>query len=178
MASLTVVIQLLTQDIADHGMTLSVVLLGCALVWFVLVASRLFVIDVRTHRLPNRLTAALVAGGGVLLLAGTLTASPASVLADRWVMTLIGALGYCAMMLLLHLLTKAGIGMGDVKLAAGLGLYTGFLSVDALIAGFVLAFLFGGFQAVFLIVFRKATRTTRIAFGPAMLLAAAVVMVI
>lgn len=64
--------------------------------------------------------------------------------------------------------------MGDVKLAAGLGLYTGFIGVEALVAGFMLAFLFGGLQAMYLMVFRGAKKSTRIAFGPAMLVGCAV----
>lgn len=141
-----------------------------ALAWFAVCAVVLFIIDVREHRLPNVLTGALAIGATVLLLAGSWTASSDSLLAGRAILTLVGAVAYCLVMFVLHILTRAGIGMGDVKLAAGLGLYTGFLGIDALIAGFVLAFLLGGAQAVYLVVFRGANKTTRIAFGPAMLM--------
>src|SRR5699024_2807986 len=63
----------------------------------------------------------------VLLLATTLTAAEASGLDGRWLTTLLGSIGYMGLMFVLHLLTRGGLGMGDVKLAAGLGLYTGFI---------------------------------------------------
>lgn len=145
------------------------ILLSCALVWFLLCSTILFVVDVREHRLPNRWTCLLFVGGALFLLAATLTAPAGSVLSDRWLMTLGGSAGYLLIMFVLHLLTRAGLGMGDVKLAAGLGLYAGFIGLEAAIAGFVLAFLVGGLQAVYLVVFKGAKKSTRIAFGPAML---------
>ncbi len=144
-------------------------LLGCALGWLLLCSAVLFVIDVREHRLPNRWTGMLCIGGAFFLLATTLTAPAESVLADRWFMILGGSAGYLLIMFVLHLLTRAGLGMGDVKLAAGLGLYAGFIGLEAVIAGFVLAFLVGGFQAVYLVALKGAKKNTRIAFGPAML---------
>ena len=145
-------------------------LLSAALIWFVICATALFVVDIREHRLPNRLNALLFVGGAVLLVATTLTAGSDSVLQDRWLTTLIGSGTYLMVMFILHILTRTGLGMGDVKLAAGLGLYTGFLGVEALIAGIVLAFVVGGVQAVYLVVFRGAKKSTRIAFGPAMII--------
>ena len=171
MAKLTDVFQLLAQDYASNTLTwLPTIFLGAALVWFTVCAVVLFVLDVRHHRLPNRWTGALFAGAVVLLLASTLTAAEDSALSGRWLSTVLGSVGYLLVMFVLHVVTRAGIGMGDVKLAAGLGLYTGFLGLELLIAGFVFAFLLGGFQALFLVVFRGANKTTRIAFGPAMLL--------
>lgn len=167
------VIQLITQESAAGTMQpLPMVLLAVALLWFLLCGIVLFVIDVQEHRLPNSWTALLFSGAAVLLVAGTLTAGQDSVLAGRCLMTLIGSASYLAIMFILHVITRAGVGMGDVKLAAGLGLYTGFIGVEALIAGFVLAFVIGGIHALFLVVFRGAKKTTRIAFGPAMLIAA------
>lgn len=171
-------IDLLAQEFARNATeVLPLACLFVALAWFCLCGIILFIIDVQEHRLPNVLTAALAIGASVLLLVTTLTASSDSVLSGRGMATLLGALAYFAAMLVLHIVTRAGIGMGDVKLAAGLGLYTGFLGVDALIASFVFAFLLGGLQAVYLVVFRKASKSTRIAFGPAMLLGCLLVLV-
>ena len=174
MAKISHVIQLLTQDITSNAHSvLSIIFLAAALVWFVVCAIVLFVVDVQQHRLPNIWTSLLFAGGAVLLLGSTLSASDESALSGRWVTTLVGSLSYLLLMFVLHVVTRAGIGMGDVKLAAGLGLYTGFIGVEALVAGVVLAFLFGGVQAIFLMMFRGAKRSTRIAFGPAMLVGCA-----
>ncbi|GAA2025084.1 hypothetical protein GCM10009720_01020 [Yaniella flava] len=164
-------IHLITEQLTSTTPApVAMTLLVAALVWFGVCATTLFVVDVREHRLPNTLNALLFVGGAALLIASTLTSDSASVLADRWGMTLIGSGAYLAVMFILHLLTRAGLGMGDVKLAAGLGLYTGFLGFEALIAGFVLAFVVGGLQAVYLVVFRGAKKSTRIAFGPAMII--------
>ncbi|WP_022869330.1 prepilin peptidase [Yaniella halotolerans] len=162
--------QLLTEYFSSTvASPLTVMLLSCALLWFLMCSIVLFVIDIREHRLPNRWTGLLFIGGAGLLLATTLTASANSIFADRWLMIVGGSAGYLAAMLILHVLTRAGLGMGDVKLAAGIGLYTGFLGWEAVIAGFVLAFLAGGLQAIYLVLFKGAKKNTRIAFGPAML---------
>ena len=167
--------QLLAQDISSNTLAvLSTFFLAAALAWFAICGAVLFLIDVRHHRLPNSWTGALFTGASILLLLSTMVAPADSALADRWLPTLMGSVGYLVVMFVLHVLTRAGIGMGDVKLAAGLGLYTGFIGVEALIAGFVFAFLFGGLQALFLVLFRGAKKTTRIAFGPAMLTGCAV----
>lgn len=119
-------IQLLNQDLATRTLEpWPTIFLATALAWFLLCNIVLFVIDVREHRLPNKWTGLLFAGAGLFLLASTFTATDASVLSGRWVATLVGSGSYLAVMLLLHIITRAGIGMGDVKLAAGLGLYTG-----------------------------------------------------
>ncbi|HJF13452.1 MAG TPA: prepilin peptidase [Enteractinococcus helveticum] len=163
-------IDLVAQELAQTSPELlPLISLFAALVLFAVCGVALFVIDVREHRLPNALTGTLAIGATALLLTSTLTASSDSLLHGRAIPTLVGAMAYCMAMFILHVVTRAGIGMGDVKLAAGLGLYTGFLGIDALIAGFVLAFLIGGVQAVFLVLFRGASKSTRIAFGPAML---------
>ena len=164
-------IDLVTQELnRDFPELLSLSCLFMALAWFIVCGIRLFLIDVREHRLPNVWTGTLALGATILLLTSTLTATDASYLSDRTASTLIGGLAYCLVMFILHVVTRAGIGMGDVKLAAGLGLYTGYLGLEALLAGFVLAFVLGGAQAVYLMVFRGANKSTRIAFGPAMLL--------
>lgn len=170
-------IDLLAQELARTPTELFPVICLCAaLAWFGIYGAILFIIDVREHRLPNILTASLAIGATLLLLTCSWTATSDSVLAGRVLPALLGAVAYCAAMFFLHVVTRAGIGMGDVKLAAGLGLYTGFLGVDALIAGFMLAFVIGGAQAVYLVAFRGASKSTRIAFGPAMLVGCLVVL--
>lgn len=162
-------IHLMTHE-AAAGAYPAVVVLGAALLWFLVCGTVLFGIDLREHRLPNRWTGLLWAGAFGCLLGSTLIAPDTSVLAHRWHLMLLGSIGYLLVMVVLHLVTRGGIGMGDVKLAAGLGLYTGFLGVEPFLAAIVLAFIIGGLQAVYLVVFRGAARSTRIAFGPAMLI--------
>lgn len=83
----------------------------------------LSVYDVRQRRLPNWLT---LPGGAVILLAGLATGHGLAVLA--------GAAALAGLYLLVHLLTPAAMGAGDVKLAVGLGGLTGCFGVTAWLA--------------------------------------------
>lgn len=162
-------------DALDTGHPADRIAVLCAaagLVWFLVCAVPLWVIDVRDHRLPNRWTLLLVLGGVVTLGAATLFASETSELAGRAMRMLLAGLVYAGVMFVLHLITRGGMGMGDVKLAAGLGVYTGWLSWDGLAAAIVFGFLVGGLVALILVALRRATRSTQIAFGPSMLLGA------
>ncbi|MGO1182862.1 MAG: prepilin peptidase [Micrococcaceae bacterium] len=164
-------------DAVDAGNpvdVLAAVTAALGLVWFVVCAVPLWVFDAREHRLPNRWTLLLVGGGALCLGAATLLAPSASELSGRGVRMLLAGLVYAGVMFVLHLLTRGGMGMGDVKLAAGLGVYTGWLSWDGLLASVVFGFLIGGVLALLLVLTRRATRSTRIAFGPSLLLGAMV----
>jgi leader peptidase (prepilin peptidase)/N-methyltransferase len=61
------------------------------------------------------------------------------------------------------------MGWGDVKLAAVLGLYLGFLGWGNLLVGAFAAFLFGGVFGIGLMLARRAGRKTQIPFGPWMI---------
>jgi leader peptidase (prepilin peptidase)/N-methyltransferase len=118
----------------------------------------LAVIDIREHRLPNKLVVpgiALAAVCGVLEL--VLTGG------RHWSPLLCGGV-YFALMLVLSLL--GGLGMGDVKLAALLGASAGFLGVESAVISVGLAFMLGGAVAL---VLWLAQRRGRIPFGPFML---------
>jgi leader peptidase (prepilin peptidase) / N-methyltransferase len=77
-------------------------------------------VDVREHRLPNVLTLP----GAVLIVAG-------AVAAGRGLPALVGALALAAAYLVVHLLSPAAMGAGDVKLALGLGALAGAFGTDA-----------------------------------------------
>jgi leader peptidase (prepilin peptidase)/N-methyltransferase len=66
-------------------------------------------------------------------------------------------------------LPGGGLGLGDVKLAAVLGLILGFAGWPAVIAGVVMPHLINGPIALFLLVTRKADRKRPLPFGPALL---------
>jgi leader peptidase (prepilin peptidase)/N-methyltransferase len=119
----------------------------------------LVVVDVREHRLPNKLVVPGVALAGLcgvleLVLTGGHNFAP----------LLCGAL-YFALMLVLSLI--GGLGMGDVKLAALLGVAGGFISAEAVLAQVILSFIAGGLVAGVLWMIK---RRGRIPFGPFMLL--------
>ena len=114
-------------------------------------------IDLAEHRLPNRL---VVPGLAVGLLAA----------AGSWATTgmpplvpLVAAVAYAGLLFLFAL--GGGMGMGDVKLAAVLGLASP--TVTVAIASPLLTFLLGGVAALVVLIVRG--RGTRIPFGPFLL---------
>jgi leader peptidase (prepilin peptidase)/N-methyltransferase len=79
-----------------------------------------------------------------------------------------GAIGF-VILFLIALVSRGGMGWGDVKLAALIGLATGFpLVFFSLIMGAIL----GGIVAVSLMIAKKKTRRETIPFGPFLALAA------
>ena len=130
---------------------------GIPALYVAAVAPELTRIDLTEHRLPNRL---VVPG----LVVGLLAA------AGSWATTgvfplvpLVAAVGYAGVLFLFAL--GGGMGMGDVKLAAVLGL----ASPTALVAmaSPLIAFLLGGIVALVVLIVRG--KGTRIPFGPFLL---------
>ncbi|WJL95362.1 A24 family peptidase [Microbacterium sp. ET2] len=128
----------------------------------------LAVIDVRHHRLPNRIVLPSYGVGGAFLLGAVLFGAPVIALGRA----LIGMIVLFCFYLLLRGLSRRGLGGGDVKLAGVLGLYLGWLGWEALAIGALAGFVVGGATGVLLILARRADRRTPIAFGPAMLIGA------
>ena len=62
-----------------------------------------------------------------------------------------------------------GMGLGDVKLAGILGLYLGYLGWGTLAVGAFFGFALGGVLGVTLMAIGRATRKSKIPFGPFML---------
>ena len=128
----------------------------------------LIVIDVGTHRLPDRIVLPALAGALLLALAGALCAQMGGrLLGALWGMLLLGGF-----YVLLRALSRGGMGGGDVKLAALIGLVLGWHGGTALVVGAAAAFVLGAGHALGLILLRRATRTTHIAFGPWMIIGA------
>ena len=61
--------------------------------------------------------------------------------------------------------------MGDVKLAAPLGLYLGYLGWSQLFYGGALAFVAGGIASVILVLKNRGNKPKEVAYGPSMLAA-------
>ena len=119
-------------------------------------------IDITTHRLTRSVTMrAAFIGGPLLSIAAIANNQPGKI----GVM----ALSFTATLLTfmtLSLASKRGIGAGDVRLAAVLAMFLGYLGAQYVVQGLALGFMLGGVVALLLIIGRKATRNTRIAFGP------------
>ncbi|MGB4137897.1 MAG: A24 family peptidase [Microbacterium sp.] len=139
-----------------------------ALLIFAAAAVVLAVVDVAEHRLPNVVVGPLL---GVLAAALILAAA----LSGQWP-RLLWAFGGCAAMfavyLLLALVSPRSMGMGDVKLAAPIGLLLGWFGLTVWLSGLLAAFLCGGVVAVLMLALRRTTMRGSLPFGPSMLLGA------
>ena len=125
-------------------------------------------IDVRTLRLPDAVLlptglAVLVLLGLAALVDGTPTAFLRALLA--------AAAGF-GVFLALALINPSGLGLGDVKLAAVLGLALGHLGWEAAFLGLLAAFVLMALVGVVLLALRRVTRSSALPFGPFMLLGA------
>ena len=126
----------------------------------------LAVIDARCQRLPDALTlpsypvALALLGLAALLLPGG---------AGHFLGALAGLALAWGVFLLQVLIYPAGLGWGDVKLAGLLGLYLGWLGLGALVAGLFLGYLFAAAAGLALIAARRASRKSRLPFGPYLL---------
>ena len=137
--------------------------------WMLLVVA---VIDARTRKIPNRLTYPLIPALLVLLaLAALLNGEPG------WALrALLGGVAAFAALLVLALISPRGMGMGDVKLAAVLGLYLG----KAVAPAMMLALVFGVLGGL-AVMARKGVadgRRTKVPFGPFLALGALIAFVI
>jgi len=135
----------------------------------------LAIVDWREHRLPNKLVAAAAICALTSYICQTavlafVTTGPDLTPLIRSILT---AVACFALYLVLHLVSRtknsAGMGAGDVKLAAVLGLYLGWISVDTAIFGVAAGFALGAMFSLSAVALKRAHYRSRIAFGPWML---------
>jgi len=126
----------------------------CVLAWL----AALSVYDIRERRLPNWLTMP-----GAALILATAAAQ------GRGGQAVFGAVALFAVYAVVHLVSPAAMGAGDVKLAIGIGALTGTFGSDVwLLAAFGAPILTAGWAVVALL--RESGKT--VPHGPSMCLAA------
>lgn len=152
----------------DAAQTVGGFLVLLAFLWLAGCSVALAMIDLDVHRLPNAIVFPLFLAGAVLLTSAGLIADDGGPL----LRAVAGAAILGGVYLLLALVVPGGMGMGDVKLAAALGLFLGYLGWGELAVGGIGAFLLGGVFGMLLLLTRRAGRRTAVPFGPWMLLAA------
>ncbi|MET4093210.1 A24 family peptidase [Arthrobacter sp. UYCu712] len=124
-------------------------------------------IDIVHHLLPNRLVTPLL-GAGLVLLTAAAAAHGAS---ENLMRGIAGSVILFLLYLILALTSRNGLGMGDVKLAAPLGLYLGYLGWSQLFYGGALGFVAGGLSSLVLVLKNRGNRPNEVAYGPSMLAA-------
>ncbi|WP_448639891.1 prepilin peptidase [Geodermatophilus sp. URMC 63] len=139
-----------------------------ALAWAAGAAVVLAQVDLAVHRLPDRVTllAAAVCAAALLADAALLGTWPALL---RAVLAAAAAGGIA---LATALAAPAGLGLGDVKLLALLGLVLGWAGWGVLLAGVFLGVLAGAAVSLLLVATRRAGWRTALPFGPPLLLGA------
>jgi leader peptidase (prepilin peptidase)/N-methyltransferase len=136
-----------------------------ALGWAAGAAVVLGAVDLAAHRLPDRVTgAAAVVCAASLVVDAAVTGSW-----DALVRAVLAALAAGGAAGLAWLLVPAGLGLGDVKLLALLGLVLGWLGWGVLLAGVFLGLLAGALAAVVLVAAGRAGWRTALPFGPPLL---------
>jgi leader peptidase (prepilin peptidase)/N-methyltransferase len=138
------------------------------------IAVPLAIVDLEQHRLPNHLVlpATLVAA---TLLAAAAVATDAF---DVLLRALLGGVVMFGLYLAVALASPRSVGMGDVKLAALLGLVLGWFGWTTWVAGLMFAVVIGGVVAVLALLLRRATLSSALPFGPSMLAGALVAVIL
>jgi leader peptidase (prepilin peptidase)/N-methyltransferase len=126
------------------------------------------IIDIDCFRLPDRIVLPTLAASIVLVVVESLRAGHA----DHIGYAFAGLAIYFGILFVFHLISPRGMGFGDVKLAAVMGLYLGWLAASyttvfvlvlwALLVGAVL----GSVVGVTMLVVQGRSRRTPIPFGP------------
>lgn len=161
---------------AAVGVLFAAIVWGYGISWLtllLLVASWagvvLAAIDIDVQRLP----VAVVWPWGAVSVAIVAVASLTSEGWDVGLRALIGAAALWLFYLLAFLVYPRGLGLGDVRLAAVLGLLLGFVGWGPLVVGGFAAFVWGLVGAIVPMIRARAVGGVRIPFGPWMLLGAA-----
>lgn len=133
--------------------------------WFAGASVALTMIDLQTHRLPNAIVYPTIIIAAVSAGIAAIAMNDVELFARAMAA---GGLLF-GFYFALALMWKGGMGLGDVKLAAAIGIYLGIFGWGQLVVGAFAAFVLGGIASVFLIARGAAGRKTGIPFGPWML---------
>ncbi len=157
-----VVIELLSSaavavSLATFGLTVS----GGAAAVLLLTLIALSAVDIEHFLLPDS-----------IVLAGMLVGLPLVLLRDwpAWSASLLGAALGAVTFTAILLLSRGGMGGGDVKLAAMIGFYLGW---QLALVSYLLAFLLGGLLGIALLLLGLRGRKDAVPFGPFLALGAA-----
>lgn len=133
-----------------------------AFLWFAASGISLTLIDIDTRRLPHSIT------GSTLFVCLGLLVAACLLGADWWALgrAVVSAASLYLFYGVLRAIRPGGMGGGDVRLAASIGLMLGWLGWWPLAVGAFMAFLLGGVFGIALIVSGRARRRTAIPFGP------------
>lgn len=155
----------------------SLPVLGSYLVFFTSMIA-LSAIDLDTLRLPDRIVGGTLVLGIPLIVAASIADRSAPQIRNA----VLGAVFYFGFLLLTHLAFPRGMGFGDVKLAALMGLFvgwtapTGLNAVNLVLYAMLLGFVVGSAAGVVLFAFRGKSR--HYPFGPFLVAGAVLIIMV
>jgi leader peptidase (prepilin peptidase)/N-methyltransferase len=126
----------------------------------------LTIIDIRDHRLPNQWNALLAIGGFL----GHASRAVQSQTLEPLRNALLAGIAGLLLMLVLHLVSRGALGMGDVKLVGALGVVVANVTAVGIIV--FVAFACAALWAAANLLIRRYHRQSRLAFGPFILFGA------
>jgi leader peptidase (prepilin peptidase)/N-methyltransferase len=119
-------------------------------------------IDLEHYIVPNRIVyPTLFAAAPLLAAAALLEGDP-----DRIWHAAIGSVAAWFALLVVHFVQPRGMGFGDVRLAAVLGLYLGWIDLKLVLLGMMLGFLLGAVVGILLIATKIRGRKDAVPFAP------------
>lgn len=140
-----------------------------AMTWTLVTVSA---IDLAERRIPNKILGPMAVLAAVLLTFGAVMTGRPQVLARMAA----GSVAYAAPMMGMGMLIPGSMGMGDVKLAAYLGLHLAWFGYADIFVGAFFGFLAGGMVGLSLVALRKKGRKDTLPFGPSMAVGAFMVL--
>ena len=147
--------------VSDDSLLQTIVFLGFATNWLCIA-----VIDFVRGQIPNLLVATSLIWGVLGFAAAGLFFDHL----DKLISALIGAVIFSSLLLAIKLLVPRGLGLGDVKLAAALGLGLGWQGLGALAVGVIASFVFGSIFGLVYSALKRSSLKLAIPFGPWMIL--------
>lgn len=123
-------------------------------------------IDLEHKRIPNKILGPAVLLALALLLGAALWSGELSLL----IRALLGGSGYFVPMLVIGLISPKGMGFGDIKFSAYLGLHLGWLGLGYVFVGAFTGFFLGALIGIVSIAAGHKSRKDSIPFGPSMAL--------
>ena len=144
------------------------------LLWIVLISVGvpLSIMDIISRRLPNVLTSALFVLSAIIISISGIVDHASSRVISSFIDSLVLSISF----LIVSFATRGGMGMGDVKLSAGIGLIAGFYGTQTLFLSTLLSFTLGALVGVALLLLRKGNLKTTLPFGPFMIIGQLVAM--
>lgn len=131
---------------------------------------RLSAIDIRAHRLPNRIVGLFALIELTILGTLSLTSSDFTRLAAAFGVAMLTM----ATFVILFAISRGALGMGDVKFAFPLGLCIGWYAPIYWLGTILLSFTLAGLWASFGIITKRLHLKSALAFGPFMFLSTAI----